>query len=226
MPIGALLGGMVSQGGAGAASAAANAAGQGAYKAAQDQAQQDEYFASPFYQTGAAATNALAQAYGLGHLVPNPGGGQNLDTSDPAADIAASRANFVASPGYGFRVQQGVNALDRGAAARGMTYSGAQAKALSDYGQNTGSAEWGNYISGLQGLSGQGNNSANALISGTNSIVGQGINGALQGGLAAAGYTKQGADALASGIVGTQNSLNSLAAFGGSGGKFGLPGFA
>lgn len=47
-------------------------------------------------------------------------------------------------PGYQFRMTQGVNALDRSAAARGMLNSGAQQKALTQYGQGLASSELNN----------------------------------------------------------------------------------
>lgn len=47
-------------------------------------------------------------------------------------------------PGYQFRLQQGQDALQNSAAARGGLLSGGTAKALSDYNQNAASAEYGN----------------------------------------------------------------------------------
>lgn len=53
-------------------------------------------------------------------------------------------ADFEADPGYGFRMSEGVNALDKSAAARGSLFSGAQGKALTRYGQDVGSNEYAN----------------------------------------------------------------------------------
>lgn len=53
-------------------------------------------------------------------------------------------ADFEADPGYGFRLSEGVNALDKSAAARGSLFSGAQGKALTRYGQDYGSNEYAN----------------------------------------------------------------------------------
>jgi len=47
-------------------------------------------------------------------------------------------------PGYAFRMQQGVRALDSSAANRGNLFSGAQQKALAQYGQDLGSQEFQN----------------------------------------------------------------------------------
>ena len=53
-------------------------------------------------------------------------------------------ADFQADPGYQFRQQQGQQALERSAAARGGLLNGGTLKALTRYGQDTASAEYGN----------------------------------------------------------------------------------
>jgi hypothetical protein len=59
--------------------------------------------------------------------------------------------DFTASPSYQFRQQQGVNALDMSAASKGKLLSGAQDKAVTNYGQNLASEEYGNaYNQALQ----------------------------------------------------------------------------
>ena len=55
--------------------------------------------------------------------------------------------DFEADPGYEFRLQEGVNALDASAAARGRLRSGAQDKAIMSYGQDLASQEYGNAFS-------------------------------------------------------------------------------
>jgi hypothetical protein len=60
--------------------------------------------------------------------------------------INAGPGEFTKSPGYDFRLQQGVNALDRSAAARGKLLSGSQAKAITQYGQDYGSSEYQNWL--------------------------------------------------------------------------------
>lgn len=64
--------------------------------------------------------------------------------------------NFFTSPGYGFRIEEGTKALDRSAAARGGLFSGAQGKAVTRFGQNIASDEYGRWLAGLQSLAGQG----------------------------------------------------------------------
>jgi hypothetical protein len=56
----------------------------------------------------------------------------------------APEFNFKADPGYSFRMKSGQQAVEAGAASRGMQLSGATQKALAQYGQNLGSQEYGN----------------------------------------------------------------------------------
>jgi len=51
---------------------------------------------------------------------------------------------FEESPGYQFRRQEGINALDASASARGRLQSGAQARAVTRYGSDLASQEYGN----------------------------------------------------------------------------------
>lgn len=77
---------------------------------------------SPYANQGLAATNRLSALAGLN--------GSTALTNALQED-----------PGYQFRMNQGVSALDRSAAARGMLQSGAQQKALTQYGQGLASSE-------------------------------------------------------------------------------------
>lgn len=60
--------------------------------------------------------------------------------------LQAGPGEFTKSPGYDWRLSQGVNALERGAAAKGRQLSGAQGKALTRYGQDYGSGEYQNWL--------------------------------------------------------------------------------
>lgn len=64
--------------------------------------------------------------------------------------------DFTASPDYQWRFDQGVNALDKSAAARGNLLSGRQLKAVTDFGQNIGSQEYNNRFNRLASLAGIG----------------------------------------------------------------------
>jgi len=52
--------------------------------------------------------------------------------------------DFTGDPGYQWRLQQGVNALQSSAASKGNLFSGATGKAMTDYGQNFASNEYNN----------------------------------------------------------------------------------
>lgn len=57
---------------------------------------------------------------------------------------------FQAEPGYGFRLSEGMKALERGAAARGGLLSGAQMKGIQRYGQDLASQEYQNAFNRYQ----------------------------------------------------------------------------
>lgn len=81
---------------------------------------------------------------------------------------------FQQDPGYGFRLKEGQQALDRSAAARGGLISGGALKAAQRYGQEMGSQEYTNAfnryqlehqarLNPLQSLAGVGQTTANTL---------------------------------------------------------------
>jgi len=65
-------------------------------------------------------------------------------------------ANFMESPDYQYRVNQGLSAINNNRLARGMFQSGATGKALTQYGQREGSNEFGNWYNRQMGLVGIG----------------------------------------------------------------------
>lgn len=82
----------------------------------------------PFYEAG---VNAL---------------GQYVQGIQPGGTLARdfTLADYQADPGYAFRLQEGIKALDRSAAARGGLLSGNQLRGVNEYGQNLASQEFGN----------------------------------------------------------------------------------
>jgi hypothetical protein len=87
-----------------------------------------------------------------------------------------SSEDFLANqdPGYGFRMSEGMKALDRSAASRGGLLSGATLKGAQRYGQDLASQEYqnafnryqtnrANQLNPLQSLAGQGQTTATAL---------------------------------------------------------------
>ncbi len=65
-----------------------------------------------------------------------------MGDADFQRDFTAN--DFTKDPGYDFRMAEGQKALERSAAAKGGIQSGGFAKALSQYGQNFASNEYGN----------------------------------------------------------------------------------
>ena len=107
---------------------------------------------------------------------------------------------YTKTPGYDFRLQQGQDSLQAGAAARGGLYSGAAMRDLMKFGQDYGSAEYGNYLSrlgaradtgmGAAQMSGQASQQAAAGVSNALGNIGNaqaagaiGVGNALVGGI-------------------------------------------
>ena len=85
------------------------------------------------------------------------GSRRDLTTFRTATSSAGGQfGDFVASPGYQFRMDQSLKAIERSAAARGGLRSGATMKALNDYAQGTASDEFARYTGQLGALAGIG----------------------------------------------------------------------
>lgn len=163
----------------------------------------------PLYQNGLNAQNRLAQ------LVT--GGGLNTQFQFNPQDL-------YNDPSYQFRMDQGNRALQNSAAARGGLNSGATLKALTRYGQDYASTEYGNAynraqgtfnqnlantLNPLQSLAGQAQSSATALSGAGQNFANQ--SAATSSGLAnslGAASIAQG-NALSGGLTGATNNYNS-----------------
>jgi hypothetical protein len=206
MPAGVIAGAIAGAGAIGAAaigSSAQKKASQQATQAAtdattQNNALQREIYGQnkevlqPFYQSGYAANDNINALLGLG--------------GDPAKAQAAFDA-YRGSTGYDFRLGEGNKALNASFAARGLSNSGAAAKAALNYGQNIGSAEFGNYLGQLgqqqnvgvgaaSALAGLGQNYANNVSSQNNALAGTQANAALANGQSTANLYGTAANAL------------------------------
>ncbi|MBX4215922.1 tail fiber domain-containing protein [Candidatus Parcubacteria bacterium] len=100
----------------------------------------------------------------------------DLLNGSPEAQMAA----LEKTPGYQFQMEQGTQALERGAAARSGTLSGAQSKALTRYGQGLASTSYNSFMDRLSNLGTLGANSAAGAGTLTAS-AGQANAGVLQG---------------------------------------------
>ena len=87
----------------------------------------------PLVQRGQAGTDAYMDATGV-----NGGAGN-----------ARALANFHAGPGYTWQRNQGIDSLNRAAAARGMLSSGNQTADILKYSQGLADQTYGNYVSRL-----------------------------------------------------------------------------
>lgn len=95
------------------------------------------------------------------------GGGGDRTAADNAFDT------YRGSSGYQFRLGEGTKAINTNAYATGMGDSGATLKALTRYGQDYGSNEFGNYLGQLGGVSARGG-AARGLVAGVgNNFVNQ-----------------------------------------------------
>lgn len=136
-------------------------------------------------------------------------GEQALNKLIPLTDYQTFGMNqFQADPGYGFRMSEGMKALERSAAARGGLLSGATMKGIQRFGQDLGSQEYQNAFNRYQA-------ERAARLGPLQSLAGVGQTTAQQIGEAGMrtaaniGETQMsGAAARASGYVGGANALN------------------
>ena len=210
MAIFSTIAGLIGQQGA---QAGGNMAGDAANRAAQmnqQEAQRGRIALSPWSSTGESALNKINNLLGLGEfssagsndgkIYVDPANAKNLQTQ--------ALADFQTTPGYQFRMDEGVKGLDRSAASRGLLRSGAQQKAITNFGQGIASEEYGNYLGSLFNLAGMGgqavggaNNTSAGLVQGAGNMM-------TQGGIARGSGYAAGANALASGISkGVQNTM-------------------
>lgn len=111
----------------------------------------------PWYDAGTQALQTLRTGIANGTFDPgyytgvgtyDPGTLNTQGVTDPGA--FSGEVNLLADPSYQFRLQEGIDALDKSASSRGLLQSGSQAKAVTDYGQNAASQEYQNaYNRGL-----------------------------------------------------------------------------
>lgn len=121
------------------ASDAATRANEQAMALQRETLDRQQAMTAPYREGGATAQNKLMELLGIG---TNTGG---AEYGKYGKDFGMS--DFVTDPGYLFRLTEGQKAIDRSAAARGGTQSGAALKAATRYGQDMGSQEYGNAYS-------------------------------------------------------------------------------
>ncbi len=221
---GAALGGaLISSDAAGDASdaqvGAANAASENSLLASRESnALQKQMFDkqielnAPFREAGLTGQNRLMEMLGLGGNTGAHGYG--------SASKNFSMGDFQEDPGYQFRLQQGQQALERSAAARGGLLSGRAAKDMTNYAQGAASQEYGNaynrfqtnrsnQLNPLQSLAGM-SQTASGAMSNAAGNYGENVGSNLTSTANTVGNNMMGAgNARASGYVGGANAVNS-----------------
>ena len=114
---------------------------------------------------------------------------------------------ITSQPGYQFGLDQGTKTLNNGAAARGMTYSGQQGKALQQFGQDYAGTKLDQSYNRLSNLAGLGQTGAGTIANAGANYAGQvGNNLTAQG-------SANGAVSLANGNA-LAGAFNGLSAYG------------
>lgn len=180
-----------------------------------DQTRQDMM---PFYNTGVAGNQQLAYLLGLNQA---PEAYSNVN-KEVGAFGGLSKSfdpnNFQQDPGYQFRLNEGLKALQRSAAAKGMANSGATMKAINDYAQGAASQEFNNaynryntdqtnLYNRLAGVSNAGQVSANTLANVGQNTANQISSNMIQGGNAQAAGTMGTANAWSTGLNNAAKSI-------------------
>ena len=120
-----------------------------AYLAANPDVAANSYFAQNPYEHyqryGQGEGREFTRTEGSQRTVDAAQANQGSASGTPRGDFNRdfTLADFQKDPGYDFRMSQGLGAVQGSAAARGSLMSGSTLKALSDYGSNMASSEYG-----------------------------------------------------------------------------------
>ncbi|MGB1214614.1 MAG: hypothetical protein ACPG4X_14715 [Pikeienuella sp.] len=154
----------------------------------------------PYRETGRVALEQYGALYGIGE--------DGLLDDD---EMEEARARFKTTPGYDFRFDEGMKALDRSAAARGALRGGGHERELIRYGQGVASGEFENYANRLASIAGIGQQATGQGAAIGGQIAGN-IAGIAQSGAAAQGLAAQNAaTARASGYAGVGQAAQGAA---------------
>lgn len=161
---------------------------------------------APYREVGYSALGKLAQMYGVGGGGTASGGGQPYSYNPEAGSFNTGAASsqpyggFQTSPGYQFRVDEAMKAIERSAAARGSFRSGATMDALQRRVQGVASNEYENYANRLAALAGVGQNATGSTAAaGANYAQQQGQTNMAAGNARSSSYLNTG-DAINKGL--------------------------
>jgi hypothetical protein len=162
------------------AEAAAAARRQGLQKGYEDLSTQYGLGRDALQSTYADSTKPLQTVFGQSQSGSQAYG--DASGANGADGYARAKTNFQANPGYQFQFGQGLQAIDRGAASRGMVTSGNTLNAEQQFGTGLADQSYKGYLAGLQPYLTQGSSAASAL----------GYLGANQGSQLNSSFMKQG----------------------------------
>jgi hypothetical protein len=153
----------------------------------------------PFRQAGITSQNELLRMLGLGGDANSEGYG-SIGRQFTMADLEMD-------PGYGFRLSEGMKALDRTAAARGGMMSGAALKAAGRFGQDMASQEYMNAFNRAQALKNERIGALGGLYGAGQMATNQVTSAAGQYGVNAGNMLMESGRARASGYIGSANAI-------------------
>lgn len=164
--VAAIGGGVIAAGGAKSAGKAQERAARDANAAQQRMFEEQNRLQEPFRQGGLTAQNEIMQLLGIG--------GDKAAAGYGSLGKSFGQADFEQDPGYAFRQQEGMKALERSAAARGNLLSGSTLKGVQRFGQDLASQEYqnafnryqvnrSNKLNPLQSLMGSGQSATNIM---------------------------------------------------------------
>ena len=196
----AVVGGVVASKASSKAAKTQERAAQDATAAQERMFQRQTELQEPFRQGGLTAQQEIMQLLGIG--------GDKAAAGYGSLGKSFGMADFEQDPGYAFRQQEGMKALERSAAARGNLLSGSTLKGVQRFGQDLASQEYqnafnryqvnrSNKLNPLQSLMGSGQSATNVLTG-----------AAGQMGQNEASNIYNAGQARASGYIGQANALN------------------
>jgi len=197
-------------------------AGVGLYSASRSASAQSDAANQAAQATQNATAESVAESrrqYDLARadLAPWREGGVNA-LAQLIAKINSGPGNYKESEGYQFRLGEGEKAVDRSAAARGGSLSGATLKALSRYNQDYATNDYDNFLrryyeslTPLQSLSGVGQSTASQTASLGSQAASNIANTTMAGAQGVSNALLQSGQANASSYINSANSITGAA---------------
>lgn len=161
---------------------------------------------APYRDTGNNALQQYAALSGIRYGKPKTNEDQSNMLSEE--EMQEAREMFKSTPGYEFRMEEGIRARDRSAAAKGGLRGGGYGRELVRYGQGLASEEYNNYKNSLAALAGIGQTATNTGVAAGQNSANNISNLYMQGGSNQAAAINNAGAARASGYVGMANSIS------------------